>query len=202
MDNLSIETIWKSNSRSAVSLPGVAETAEAYRNRSGNVVDRIMRTARREHRLFLAVAAIGIAVALGTTYYLTAAGIALFTGLIIWKYVAEMRMMKRIRIQGSTCDYLMRVRRLLQWFMKVYRIGFGLLTPVSVLGGIALGAYKSGASLSTTFTDPVVLGVAGLAAVGGILVSRLWLRLWVQTFYGKKLQEMDRLIAELRAEEG
>lgn len=195
-----IETIWKSAGVADEKLPGVAETAEAYRNQSKNLVDRIVRTAMKEHYTFLGVAALVVIFALVSGYFYVAGGVALFAGLMIWKYWAEMRMVNRIQVQSDTKYYLESVRNLLQWFMKVYRIGFSILMPVSAVLGMAISYQVQGKSLFEDLSGSTVLLVVVIASALGILFSFIWLKVWVHTLYGRKMQEMDRLIEGLGAE--
>ncbi|MGB3183910.1 MAG: hypothetical protein WBB45_21130 [Cyclobacteriaceae bacterium] len=195
-----IETIWKSAGTAEEKIPGVAETAVAYRNRSKNLVDRIIRTAMKEHYTFLVVAALVIIFALVSGYYYVAGGVALFAGLMVWKYRAEMRIVNRIQVQEDTRSYLENVRDLMRWFMKVYRIGFSILMPVSGVLGMAISYHLQGKSLFEELTGSTVLLVVVIASALGILFSFIWLRVWVHTLYGRKMQEMDRLIEGLAAE--
>lgn len=197
MNKTGIEDIWKSTGSMGEEIPGVAETADVYRNRSKNLVDRIVQTALKEHYAFLIVAGLVIFYTLVSGFFYVAGGVAVFTGLIIWKYEAEMRMLKRIHIQSDTRHYLEGVRNLLKWFMKVYRIGFSILMPVSGVLGMAISYHLQGRSLFEDVTDTTVLITIVIASAFGIFFSFAWLKIWVHTLYGRKMKELDRIIDEL-----
>jgi hypothetical protein len=84
--------------------------------------------------------------------------------------------------------------------MQYYRIGILIFIPLIALGGALLGQYWATGTTDPAFWLQPVMGfyLAGSIVVA-ILFSRLWLKFWVQTFYGKKLQEMKIIIEDLEA---
>lgn len=84
--------------------------------------------------------------------------------------------------------------------MHIYRIGILHFIPIVALGGGLLGQYWVSGSIDLNFwLQPAIWAYFAVSIVVAILFSRLWLKLWVHTFYGKKLQEMNIIIDELEA---
>lgn len=200
MEEFDLKAIWQTSKETAEALPSVAQSAEAQRDRSFNLIERIKRTARREHRSFLIAAGIGLVALLAWQHYWWALGLAVFAALMIWKYEVEMRLFNQIRAEQNMLEYLRAVSRLLEKFMDNYRKGFLIFIPLVAIGGGLLGQYWAVGAIDWSFWfRPVMLAYLAVSIGIAILFSRLWLKFWVNTFYGKKLQEMKIIIDELEA---
>lgn len=200
MEEFDLKVIWQASKEGEDDLPSVAQSAEDQQRRSINLVERIKRTARREHWSFLVAAGIGILILLVRQNNFWALGLAIFAALMIWKYAVEMRLFNQIKAENNTLEYLRSVSRLLEKFMDNYRKGFLVFMPVVAIGGGLLGQYWAIGTIDWAFWfRPVMLGYLAVCIGVAILFSRLWLKFWVNTFYGKKLQEMKILIEELEA---
>ena len=109
-----------------------------------------------------------------------------------------MHLFNRIRPEENTLDYLKAVSRLLRQFMRNYRIGILIFIPLVVLGSIFFGQWWVSGDLRTDlWQQPAIWLLLVLGIVAGILFSRWWLRFWVHTFYGSKLQEIEEIIRDL-----
>jgi hypothetical protein len=193
-----LREIWQRSEENEAALPGIVPAAEEQAGRSINLVERIRRTARREHYSFLVAAGIGLLLLLGFQQYIWAGALAVFAALMIWKYEVEMRMFRRIKPEQNTLEYLRAIRDLLDKFMENYRKGFLIFMPLVAIGGALLGQYWALGTIDRTFwQQPVMLVYLALGIGLAILFSRLWLKFWVNTLYGKKLKEMKIIIEEL-----
>ncbi|PHN04832.1 hypothetical protein [Flavilitoribacter nigricans] len=200
MEKFDLQAIWQQSATEEPELPSFVAAKELVGDRSLNLVERIKRTARREHRTFLIAAAIGCLLLLAFQHFLWAGGLVIFTGLMIWKYEVEMGMINRIKPEHSTLEYLRAVSSLLERFMQNYRYGILIFIPLVAIGGALLGQYRVIGRIDWTFwLRPVMIGYLAAAIAVAILFSRWWLKTWVNTFYGKKLREMRIVIDELEA---
>jgi hypothetical protein len=202
MEEHELRAIWQQGLNRDEALPSVSETAGQYRRQSLNLVERIKYTARREHRIFLIIATLGVIIFLFTEHPYWAVGLLVFSGLNIWKYEAEMRLFNKIRPEEDTLTYLQNVSDLLRKFMRNYRIGILIVVPILVVGGMFWGQWWVSGSLRPDLWQRLstwIFLVVGIVA--GILFSHWWVQYWVGTFYGRKLEEMEKLIQDLKSEE-
>lgn len=200
MEEFDLRAIWQQSQEASESLPSVEAAAAKQHGRSVNLIERIKRTARREHWSFLVAAGIGVVVLVFLQRYGWALGLSGFAALMIWKYEAEMRLFNRIQPESDTLQYLRAVRDLLEQFMRNYRIGFLIFIPLAAIGGALGGQYWATGTISLAFwLQPAMLLYLVISIVAAVIFSRFWLKLWVNTFYGKKLKEMKIIIDELEA---
>ena len=197
MDNLDIDNIWNAGqAKTSIPQRSVEETAKKYRGKSIQLVERIRQTAQGEHRIFLTLAALGSIYLVKEQFYYYLLGLIIFTILIIWKYTAEMAMLKKINFQHDTFKYLSAVKGLLNKFMRIYQTGILFLLPGITLGAALIVQGQQGKSIMLMLTDMVFWLIFLITAVVAILAAQLFLKLWVHTLYGRKLKEMDEMLAE------
>ena len=97
MEEFDLKAIWQNSEDHPVALPSVVASAEKRRGDSLNLVERIKKTARQEHRSFLVAASLGSVLLVVFQHFWWALGLMVFAGLMIWKYETEMRLFNRIK---------------------------------------------------------------------------------------------------------
>ncbi|MDN5200333.1 hypothetical protein QQ008_03150 [Fulvivirgaceae bacterium BMA10] len=197
MDNMDIENIWEAGHQSGRNIETVEATAKKYNKKSLQLVERIYRTGRKEHRIFLIVVGVAMPVLLLTKAFIIASSLLIFTGLIIWKYEVEMGILRKIKFQDNTLNYLISVKRLLNRFMLNYKIGIMVGVPLLMLGGMIIAQNILGKAITPMLMDPVFWFIFLFACFLSIGLSRLWLHFWVHTLYGKKFKELQSMIEDL-----
>lgn len=201
MEEFDLKAIWQQTG-SEEDLPSVARTAQAYRRQSLNLVERIKTTAQKEHRVYLIAAAVGLILLTVFGYYFWTLGLLVFSALIIWKYEIEMRLFNQIKPEDNTLNYLRSVSRLLQRFMRNYRIGILIFVPVVAVGSALYGQWLATGTWDwEIWTRPLIWFFLIGSVLTGILFSNWWLKFWVKTFYGRKLKAMEEMIRELSGDE-
>lgn len=198
MDNLDIDNIWSSGHKKSTTPPtSVEETAKNHRGKSLQLVEKIRKTARGEHRIFLALATLGGIYLMREQFYYYLLGLVIYTVLIIWKYSVEMKMIQKIKFQDNTFSYLSAIRALLNKFMKIYQTGILFLLPSVVFVSALILESQQGNSIIQMLSDSDFWIMFVVASVLSIFVSKLFVKAWIHTFYGKKLREMEDMISLL-----
>ncbi|MEO1052157.1 MAG: hypothetical protein AAFX87_16110 [Bacteroidota bacterium] len=198
MKSMNIEEIWNDGFlNEPKGLSALEWPVKKLNRKSKQLIERIMQTARNEHRIFLIASAIALPLLFILGYIGSGMAYALFVGLMIWKYEVEMKMMKSIKFQESTVVYLKDVRRLLNKFMRNYRIGASILMPVTIALGIIISDQMKGHDLLYTLSQTIFWVLLAFGGIASAVVSIAWIKLWVNTFYGKKIKELDQMISDL-----
>lgn len=194
-----MEALWQAHKSGPSPAESVYRSAAQYAGKSRNLIERIRKTAVGEHRLFLIVIGITLPVLILFGLFAWAIGLTCFTAVMIWKFRTEIGMLDRIVFQADTLAYLRAVRDLIYQFMRIYRIGIMFLTPLWVIGGTLISFHLRGMEILPLLTTGLFWGIVGLSIVLTVGALRLWLYLWTQSLYGKKLTELDQLIDDLQA---
>lgn len=197
MKDINIENIWSAGFEFDVNNENIKLPEPNNKRRSKQLIDRITQTAKNEHVSFLIIAAVAVVGLLFFGYYLETAGLVAFTLLMIWKYEAEMKLFNTVQLGDDTLIYLTGVKNILQKFMKNYRIGIVILMPLVTMAAILISQGIKGVPLFETISEPIFWVALTFGSLLSILVSRLWVQLWVNTFYGRKLKELDQMIEDL-----
>lgn len=197
MENINIEDIWSNGYKTEPEIESMDWPVKNPKRKSKQLVDRIKQTARREQVAFLVVVGIAIPVLLILGYYKVLLGVVLFTVLITWKYLIEIKLVDGVQLQEDTLAYLKGVRDLIKKFMSIYKNGILILTPLAMMSALLISNSLRGVGVIETMSEAIFWGVVTFSSVLSIVLSRLWLKLWVNTFYGKKLKELDQMIVDL-----
>ena len=201
MKNINIEDIWSEGLKTEPIIESIEWPVKNPNRKSRQLVDRIRQTGKREHVIFLVLVAVSIPILLVTGHFKVLAGILLFALAMIWKYNVEMGMLNSIQLQDDTLVYLKGVQQLIKKFMTIYKNVILFLTPVAMMLAIIIFNSTKGVGLIETISESAFWIVVTFSSILSIILSRLWLKLWVYTFYGKKLKELDQMIIDLQEEE-
>lgn len=205
MDNADIEKMWKEGFRHQKVEMSQEQINKIMKARSINLVGKIKGTAKADHYSGLIIFPAIVAATFYFGYFWLGIVEGLALGALFVQNSIMLRKLDKIELKDSTLHYLVEFRNFIRFMKKYYtRLfifgGWIIMIPSFLLGFQLAGSPPEEvlSSVSPFFTVVIVLLGLVLSALIGVGVYRLISKL----MYGKKLQKIDEIIAQLSAEEG